>query len=69
MNKYGVCKSRKVRLMLKQRVITAIILLVLFLSALFSLPTPGWVVLVIVMVMQGTSEWVRLAKLSGKAAN
>ncbi len=55
--------------MLKQRVITALILLALFLSALFFLPTPGWVVLVIVMVMQGTSEWARLAKLSGKAAN
>ncbi len=55
--------------MLKQRVITAIILLALFLAALFLLPTAGWVVLVIVMVMQGTSEWTRLAKLSGNAAN
>lgn len=55
--------------MLKQRVITAIILLLLFLSALFMLPAPGWMVLVIVMVMQGTSEWTRLAKLSSRAAN
>ncbi|MDE2309591.1 MAG: phosphatidate cytidylyltransferase [Betaproteobacteria bacterium] len=55
--------------MLKQRVITAIILLALFLAALFFLPAPGWVVLVIVMVMQGISEWTRLAKLSAKAAN
>ncbi|MDD5180419.1 MAG: phosphatidate cytidylyltransferase [Gallionellaceae bacterium] len=55
--------------MLRQRVITAIILLALFLSALFFLPTPGWMVLITVMVMQGTAEWARLAKLSGKVAN
>lgn len=55
--------------MLKQRVITAIILLLLFLSALFMLPTPGWIVLVIVMVMQGASEWTHLAKFSARAAN
>ena len=55
--------------MLKQRVITAIILLLLFLSALFMLPAPGWIALVMVMVMQGTSEWIRLARLSGKSAN
>jgi phosphatidate cytidylyltransferase len=52
--------------MLKQRVITAIILLLLFLSALFMLPAPGWIALAIVMVMQGTSEWTRLAQLSGR---
>lgn len=52
--------------MLKQRVITAIILLLLFLSALFMLPAPGWIVLVIVIVMQGASEWTRLAKLPGR---
>ncbi len=43
--------------MLKQRVITAVILLVLFLLALFFLPDAGWAVLVIVMVSQGASEW------------
>jgi phosphatidate cytidylyltransferase len=52
--------------MLKQRVITAIILLLLFLSALFMLPAPGWIALVILMVMQGASEWTRLAQFSGK---
>ena len=52
--------------MLKQRVITAAILLLLFLSALFMLPAPGWIALVIVIVMQGTSEWTRLAQLSGR---
>lgn len=55
--------------MLRQRVITAIALLALFLAALFFLPAPGWALLVIAMVMQGTSEWARLAQLSGKAAN
>jgi len=55
--------------MLRQRVITAFLLLALFLAALFLLPAPGWGVLVVAMVMQGTSEWARLAKLSGKAAN
>lgn len=55
--------------MLKQRVITAIILLLLFLSALFMLPMPGWIALVMVMVMQGTSEWTRLAKLSARSGH
>ena len=55
--------------MLKQRVITAIILLLLFLSALFMLPAPGWIALVILMVMQGTSEWTRLAQLSGRSGH
>lgn len=54
--------------MLRQRVITAIILLILFLSALFFLPALGWMMLVTVMVMQGVSEWARLAKLPGKIA-
>jgi len=55
--------------MLKQRIITAIILLLLFLSALFMLPQPGWIGLVILVVMQGTSEWTRLANLSGRFAH
>ena len=55
--------------MLKQRVVTAIILLVLFLLALFALPDAWWAILVIVMVMQGALEWTRLAKLSGTRAN
>lgn len=49
--------------MLKSRVITAIILLVLFLSALFLLPTVAWTALVLVVVMQATTEWSKLAKL------
>lgn len=55
--------------MLRQRVITAVILLVLLLLALFALPDAGWALLVIVMVMQGASEWSRLAKFSGGKAN
>ena len=54
--------------MLKSRVITAIILLVLLLLALFVLPDSGWVTLVIVMVLQGSAEWAKLSKLSGRKA-
>ncbi len=55
--------------MLKTRIVTASILLALFLLALFFLPSLGWAALVIVMVMQGTAEWARLSRLSGKAAS
>jgi phosphatidate cytidylyltransferase len=55
--------------MLKTRIVTAIVLLVFFLAALFKLPTYGWIALVIVMVMQGTAEWTHLAKLTGKSAH
>jgi phosphatidate cytidylyltransferase len=55
--------------MLKSRVITAVILLALFLLALFFLPEGGWAALVTVMVLQGASEWSRLARFSHKAAN
>jgi len=57
------------KLMLKQRVITAAILLVLFLLALFLLPTLGWAALVIIMVMQGSLEWARLSRLSRKTVS
>ena len=49
--------------MLKSRVITAIVLLVLFLSALFLLPAVGWAVLVLVIVLQGAYEWAKLSRL------
>lgn len=55
--------------MLKQRVITAAILLALFLLALFALPAAWWAILVIVIVLQGASEWTKLAKLNGMRAN
>lgn len=53
--------------MLKQRVITAIILAGLFLAALFKLPAAGWSVVVALMVMQGAWEWSKLAKMRGAA--
>lgn len=56
-------------LMLKSRVITAVILLALFLLALFMLPDGGWAALVAVVVLQGASEWSRLARFSRTAAN
>lgn len=54
--------------MLKTRVITACILLLVFLLALFFLPKLGWAALVTVMLMQGISEWSCLSKLPGKSA-
>jgi phosphatidate cytidylyltransferase len=54
--------------MLKARVITAIIMLVLLLAALFLLPALGWSLLVTAMVMQGASEWARLSGLQAMAA-
>ena len=53
--------------MLKQRIITAFILLLLLLAAVFELPASGWAVLVGLMVMQGTREWSKLAKMRGPA--
>jgi len=54
--------------MLKLRVATAVVLLVLFLMALFALPALGWVAFVIVVVLQCASEWSRLAKLDSMRA-
>jgi phosphatidate cytidylyltransferase len=54
--------------MLKLRVITAAVLLLLFLLALFALPVSGWAALVAVVVLQGASEWSRLSKLAGTGA-
>lgn len=51
--------------MLKQRVITALILVTLFLAALFLLPASAWSVVVVLMVMQGAWEWSKLAKMNG----
>jgi phosphatidate cytidylyltransferase len=52
------------KLMLKQRVVTAVILLVSFLLALFWLPTLGWAALIVIIVMQGSLEWAHLSNLS-----
>ena len=48
--------------MLKQRVITAIVLLALFLAALFALPDLGWAAFIVILVLQGSVEWSRLGK-------
>src|SRR3989338_4811151 len=58
----------KGRLMLKLRVMTAVVLLLLFLLALFALPVSGWIMLVVVVVAQGAAEWSRLSKLTGGRA-
>lgn len=50
--------------MLKQRVITALILGLLLLAAMFWLPAAGWAVLVLAVVALGAFEWGRLAGLS-----
>lgn len=54
--------------MLKQRVITAIILFALFLAALFGLPHVGWQGLILLVIWQGAVEWARLSGLAGRAA-
>lgn len=54
--------------MLKSRIITAIILLLLLLGVLFTLPDGWWSALVVLVVMQGTLEWSKLAKLQLKGA-
>ncbi|MDD5058385.1 MAG: phosphatidate cytidylyltransferase [Sideroxydans sp.] len=54
---------------LKSRLITAAVLLVLLMAALFMLPPFAWSLLVVVMVMQGATEWSRLSVLSGLKAN
>jgi phosphatidate cytidylyltransferase len=48
---------------LKSRIITAVILLLLLLGVLFTLPVAWWSALVVLLVMQGTIEWSKLAKL------
>lgn len=53
--------------MLKQRVITAVTLALLFLAAVFLLPASAWALLVALVVMQGAWEWARLAKMRGLA--
>jgi len=54
--------------MLKSRVVTALILLLGFLVALFMLPTAGWAAVIILMVLQGSTEWSRLAKFKAGLA-
>jgi len=55
-------------MMLKSRVVTAVALLAILLLALFFLPPLLWAGLVVLMVMQGATEWSRLSKLEGRSA-
>ncbi|HET7833478.1 MAG TPA: phosphatidate cytidylyltransferase [Gallionella sp.] len=55
--------------MLKTRVLTALILFGLLLVALFVLPTVGWSILVLVVIMQGAVEWARLSGMRGRQAS
>jgi len=49
--------------MLKQRIITAFILLFLLLAALFILPVSAWSALVGLVVLLGAREWTTLSKM------
>lgn len=51
--------------MLKQRILTGVIMAALLLAALFWLPARGWAVLMLALVLVGAWEWARLAKYSG----
>jgi len=50
--------------MLKQRVITAIILVTFFLLAVFYLPEQAWTLLMAAVICQGAMEWARLSKMT-----
>jgi phosphatidate cytidylyltransferase len=50
--------------MLKTRVLTAAVLLAVFLSALFLLPTPGWIAFCAVLLGVAAWEWGALASLA-----
>ena len=52
--------------MLKTRVITALMLLVGFLAALFSLPPPAWAVFAGALIIPAAWEWGKLLKLAPK---
>jgi phosphatidate cytidylyltransferase len=51
--------------MLKARVLTVLLLLPLFLAALFLLPEMGWALLMLVVVLIGASEWSKISAFSG----
>ena len=53
--------------MLKTRVITVLLLLSLFLAALFYLPVQGWVLLILLVTTFAAWEWARLAQMRESA--
>lgn len=54
--------------MLKQRVLTALLLLPLVLAAIFALPAQWFMLLLAVIMLGGSREYARLAGLSGSTA-
>lgn len=51
--------------MLRTRIVTACVLIVAFLAALFGLPPVAWAVVTLVVLALAAWEWVRLARLEG----
>jgi phosphatidate cytidylyltransferase len=51
--------------MLKARALTALLMLPLFLTALFYLPNDGWMVFVAFILLVAWDEWLRLTKIDG----
>lgn len=51
--------------MLLTRILTAAVLLPLFIGGLFFLPSPGWGILLLLMVFAGAKEWSDLTGLRG----
>jgi phosphatidate cytidylyltransferase len=54
--------------MLKERIITAVVLLLLLLASMFMLPALGWALLITLVVLQASVEWSNLAKLTATTA-
>lgn len=54
--------------MLKQRVITALVLLPLVMAAIFAMPAPWFLILLALVLLGGTWEYVRLTGVSGSPA-
>jgi len=54
--------------MLKQRVLTALVLLPLALAIIFALPADGFLILLAILLLGGSREYSRLAGLPGGAA-
>jgi len=52
---------------LKQRVLTALILLPLALAAIFALPAQWFLIVLAIVLLGGSREYIRLAGLSGRA--
>lgn len=51
--------------MLKARILTVLLLLPLFLAALFRLPPMGWALLMLGVVLIGAREWSKISAFSG----